>query len=298
MRQEKLASKRVDVISTHCKVYPNYSVIYNQWESRKAGVLRPDSNRRKGDISTDSMRRIKQYVTLLFASSIKKKVYSKKEQKTFSFKLNFITLTLPSTQKHSDNYILLNCLQPFIRTLKRKYHLSQYLWKAERQKNGNIHFHITTNIFIHHKHIRRHWNYLMLRHGYIDTTANPDPNSTDIHAVKNTNNLASYIAKYISKASKDTQPINCKLWDCSNELKQFNFTLHYIDWDAKSNQQWREIANVSEKKSFDYCTLLIHKHQLQDTKSQVGKEYKLRLSQLTARSNQKQLYEVESFSSN
>jgi hypothetical protein len=51
-----------------------------------------------------------------------------------------------------------------------KYHHSlwAYVWKAESQDNGNIHFHIVTNIFIDHKIIREAWNRIIEKFGYIE----------------------------------------------------------------------------------------------------------------------------------
>ena len=45
--------------------------------------------------------------------------------------------------------------------------MTDYVWKAELQKNQNIHFHLTTNIFIHHATIRTLWNNCINRLGYI-----------------------------------------------------------------------------------------------------------------------------------
>ena len=68
--------------------------------------------------------------------------------RNFKFKLNLITLTLPSKQnEHSDNEIKHRALNNFFTQLRTKHNLVNYVWKAEKQKNGNIHFHIITDKF-------------------------------------------------------------------------------------------------------------------------------------------------------
>ena len=59
--------------------------------------------------------------------------------------MKFITLTLSDVQAHTDDSIKEHMLQPFLYWLQRYYNCS-YVWKAETQINGNIHFHITNVI--------------------------------------------------------------------------------------------------------------------------------------------------------
>ncbi len=206
-----------------------------------------------------------------------------------------MTLTLPSTQKHSDRYVLEKCLQPFIRTMRRKYRMHHYLWRAERQKNGNLHFHICLNQFIHHRQVRKHWNRLMRKHGYIDTAINADPPSTEIKSVKKEINLAAYIAKYIAKSSEDSQPITCKLWDCNEELKLFRFELVDIGHNTRTDEAIREICSHSRTVSMDFATLLIHDTPLHEQATNIGRDYREALARLQSNSGQELKYIVETF---
>ena len=63
----------------------------------------------------------------------------------------FVTLTLPSVQRHEDNVIKQQILKPFIEELKERYGVKYYFWKAEIQENGNIHFHLIIDHYIHYK---------------------------------------------------------------------------------------------------------------------------------------------------
>jgi hypothetical protein len=61
--------------------------------------------------------------------------------------IKMITLTLPVTQKYigSDKEIKRDALTQLLQWIKSEYVNSIYLWRAETQANGNIHFHILTN---------------------------------------------------------------------------------------------------------------------------------------------------------
>lgn len=178
-----------------------------------------------------------------------------KEKQHFTFRVNFITLTLSASQEHSDKEIKQKLLQPFIRILRNRHGVRNYIWKAEAQDNDRIHFHITCDQFIHYDTIRQTWNTLQETLGYITRSGLPDPNSTDIHSVKNIKNLAGYMANYLGKkdlhkrVNKEFIKKHCdqwksekittvdlpedyfqqfkrkiegKLWDCNEELKKIN----------------------------------------------------------------------------
>jgi len=86
--------------------------------------------------------------------------------------VTFVTLTLPSKQIHHDNVIKNECLDPFLEWMranetKKGWNVKAYLWRAEAQKEGNIHFHLICDRWIDHKAIRRKWNQLVERLGYI-----------------------------------------------------------------------------------------------------------------------------------
>jgi hypothetical protein len=153
----------------------------------------------------------------------------------------FVTLTLPSKQIHTDKELHQKALNRYITQLKRSYQVEQYLWRAERQQNGNIHYHIIIDKYVHYKAIRYQWNKIMQDLGYIDNyrkeqqehhkngfqlreglskywTAErqyeaykkgiecnwSDPNSTDIHKLSNIKNVSDYICKYATKCEETT----------------------------------------------------------------------------------------------
>lgn len=207
-----------DVI-TEWKITPNWVCRYTFIDGEIPENCRPTQNKVKGELSLKAIRRIKAAVNWLVYLSKEKRIYMKQENKHFKFKINFITLTLSSPQQHSDRVIKAKLLQPFIRILRSKYKVTNYVWKAETQRNGNIHFHITCDVFIHYKEIRDTWNTIQETLGYVTRSNIVDPNSTDIHSVLKVTNLAAYLSKYIAKNDPTRRKIEGKIWDCNKELK-------------------------------------------------------------------------------
>lgn len=88
----------------------------------------------------------------------------------------FVTVTLPSNQVHSDLQIKKYILDPFLSWLKvtnqdvfktgvnkgklKGFGVETYFWRAETQKNGNVHFHIICDRYIPWERIRQKWNAL------------------------------------------------------------------------------------------------------------------------------------------
>ena len=174
--------------------------------------------------SEGARRRLKRAFNLLLAISPEQRFYDILQDKTVKFRINFITLTLSAKQNnYSDYTIKQQLLNHFLTDLRRKKGLTSYIWKAEPQKNNNIHFHITTNQYFNYQFIRDTWNNTQKKLGFINLFNEKhhhiNPNSTDIHSVQNIKNSGAYIAKYISKINEDSRRINGKIWDCSTNLK-------------------------------------------------------------------------------
>lgn len=161
------------------------------------------SNTTDGTISNNAKNRIETVVSWLVALAKNKQIDDFKTGKKFYFKINFITLTLPAEQQHSDKQLLKECFQPWIDLMRKKHGLRNYVWKAETQVNGNIHWHITTDCYIHYEEVQRTWNMQLSKLGYIerfhDKHKHYNPHSTEIKAVRNVKKLANYMAKYMSK---------------------------------------------------------------------------------------------------
>ena len=203
-------------------IRPNRLYVYDRFTGTKESsrIHRPISNLSKGVVSDKAAVRITNYCNLLYHASPIKRVYSKATKKSYTFRINFITLTLPSKQIHDDKDIYRYCFKPFIRSITNNDNSFLYVWKAEVQANGNLHFHLSTSSFIHYNFIRMLWNNCVDKLGYVERAVVANPNSTDVHAVRNDKDFAIYMAKYLSKNDDTRRPVTIKTWDCSSWLKK------------------------------------------------------------------------------
>lgn len=191
----------------------------------------PERNRPDGLISQKAQGRINNAIDWLLAQSTTKRVYDKKTKKHFNFRVNFLTLTLSALQIHDDNLIKKKLLNTMLVHLRQKWGVKYYLWRAEAQANGNIHFHIACDKYIPWWQLRHYWNKVQNNLGYIDRFeqlhGHRDPNSTDIHSVKSIRNLGGYLAKEVAKNSKGIMYTalklkNKKLVPCYNPSEQIS----------------------------------------------------------------------------
>lgn len=218
---------------------------YDKFMGRKksSNYFRPTRNKSDGVVSLKAAKRIAKYVELLYAAAKKKKIYSKKTGKSHFYKLGFLTLTLPSKQIHTDNEIHAECFKPFVKKIKRIHSEFLYLYKAETQANGNIHYHLTTNCFLHYDHVNRLWNHYINRLGYVDRYGKENPPSTEIRAVKNEKDLAIYLSKYLAKNDDKRRNVTIKTWDCSSPLKKCK-TSSIMDFNHVEEMQQIPYSNL------------------------------------------------------
>ncbi|MCK5603123.1 hypothetical protein KAR91_14665 [Candidatus Pacearchaeota archaeon] len=175
-------------------------------------------------MNNKSRSKLRFAINLLLAQAKTKQVQNPATGKFYKFKINFITLTLSAPQKTvSDRIVKSKILEPWLKNMRNVQGLRSYVWRAERQKNGNIHFHITSDTFIQYNAIRDAWNLHLGKFHFITDFQEKNksifPNSTDVHSVRNVKDLASYLVKYMVKDEKGLDSIQGKVWDCSKNLK-------------------------------------------------------------------------------
>jgi len=157
--------------------------------------------------------------------------------------LVLLTLTLSAPQKDSDVDIKRKLLNNFIIELIRESPRIKYLWKAEAQDNGNIHFHLIVDKFVNKNWYQSNWNRIQRNYGYHPDQTIDEFNcglpSTRIESLKNKNNGIAYVAKYISK-NECKRPITGRLWGCSDSLRE----LKPIEYRVNKNDVL-EIVKIS-----------------------------------------------------
>ena len=218
-----------------------------------------------GSVSNTAKKKITRAIDYLLLFANDKKITMVSTGRKFNFKIAFITLTLPSKQIHDDNEIKRKCLNSFLIELQKYENVRNYVWRAEKQKNGNIHFHIIIDKFVHWNTIRNRWNRIINKLGYVDQyrenmkefykngfvvrnelikawseakqknaykknleTGFANPNSTDIHSIKKIHNIQRYFVKYMTK-NDDSEPSQ---------------TIHQNDYKAQKGRIWGSSANL------------------------------------------------------
>jgi hypothetical protein len=148
----------------HATVYPNSLHIFQrEIEGRSSGqssftyLAYFEDNNTEGAISRRAAKRIEKAVVWLLYYSKQKTIIDVELQKKFRFRINFITLTLPAPQQHTDDEVKKVCLNNFLNICRKTFGLVNYIWKAEPQLNGNIHFHLVTDKYIRYDKIQTAW---------------------------------------------------------------------------------------------------------------------------------------------
>lgn len=135
---------------------------------KKEGTLPENLQKAKStlDLSANSVRELRNSVNSLVFLSPGRTVFSPNKKPIYNFRASFVTLTLPSKQKHTDVEIK-KCLDLFLQDLRRLYKVQNYVWRSELQKNGNIHFHLVFDKYIYHRIIRNYWLKALRNTGYV-----------------------------------------------------------------------------------------------------------------------------------
>jgi signal recognition particle subunit SEC65 len=239
-------------------VYPHFERLPGKQfcSEEKRHDITKEASKVKGVLSPNARKRMRRALNLLVAQALEKELFDEVSGRTFTFKVNFITLELPAPQGDvTDDQLKRKCLNEWLLYAKRRYGLKSYVWKAETQENGNLHFHITTDCYIHWGDVRKSWNYSLRHFGFVEQyqakmkewhkggfqvrtdllkswnltsqkeayeygqkTDWKNPNCTDVHAVNKIDDLAGYMIKYMSKKEDGRRQVEGKIWGCSTNL--------------------------------------------------------------------------------
>lgn len=212
------------------------------------------------EISAAAQKTLQDKVTWLYhlARSRYTKTYSGKE--IFNFKINFLTLTLPSKQIHPTSQITSECFNQFLTEIRQRTNMTNYVWRLEFQGNGNVHYHIVTDTFIDYFFCLKVWNRIINKLGYVDAFASKmkslsmleywetygnsepskwdicnkrylqgratswqNPPSVDVKVCTSSKAIGLYISKYFSKKEKS----GCIKNDLDNEENSFGLRLWF-----------------------------------------------------------------------
>lgn len=214
--------------------YPNKIVLVKDILYKKSGKVDRaaimKSNRKtvyNGFMSNATERKVSRIITAWAESVNRENNYRSSNGLPKERMLVFVTLSLSDEQVHDDNWIKRNMLNKFIIEMNRKWNVKHYLWRAEKMKNGRIHFHIIIDKFVDYQQIQLLWNKIQSENGYTQTYENKfnktNPPSTHVRKASSSSELLEYIIKYVTKNKEIVEnnklKIKGRIWGCSDSLR-------------------------------------------------------------------------------
>ena len=241
-------------MSEICYSYTNSGIFPIRYIARKNYSEKSKENLNRGfktlGVSNSTMKKIKTASRVLSYASKLRKVRNSK-----GIYINhlciFITLTLPYQQTHPDSEITKIILGTFFDKCRKLGILENYVWRAEKQVNGNIHYHILTDSFVNYSMIYRIWLVALERLSYVsqykkkfssmsfseyrDLSHNKNldiikvsdkyakgvrtnwsqPPCVKTDYCDDVSQVSSYIAKYTAKVSASDNIVSGRVWSCS-----------------------------------------------------------------------------------
>lgn len=158
---------------------------------------------------------------------VKSKIIAFSRAKIGSLKMKFITITFPSGC--SDD-ICMQCLNTWLTKLRSITSSFEYLWVAERQANGTLHFHMFTKTFFNIRVINFHMavtidNVLRKNKEGAPAFTLENYNGIDVKVVDKISHIVKYVTKYVTKLKE----LNFnKSWACSRLVSRL-FTHVQLD---------------------------------------------------------------------
>jgi len=135
----------------------------------------------------------------------------------------FFTLTTTDDQEITDYTAKQEMLKKMIMQLRYNGMLDYYIWKAEPQKRGNIHFHIVGDKYIDKFELQKRWNKIQKEHGtsenYYKRFGSYMPPSTHIRTFDNEIGAHKYMMKYVTK-NDETRAISGQMWNSDRKMSK------------------------------------------------------------------------------
>jgi hypothetical protein len=181
---------------------------------RQKAMLQNRTKAYSGGLSQGSRKRLAKAVTIMTQAVEPRWITNPCTGKLQYHRFAFITLTVSCaeniTAREAYDKLFNHFLDWMTRTAAKKTPaLKTYIWKAELQKRGQIHYHITTPGFLHWQEIRDKWNSLQRDAGLLEDYAKKNghynPNSTDIHDTRKVAAADRYMIKELCKTISAVQ---------------------------------------------------------------------------------------------
>lgn len=181
-------------------------------------------------------------------------------------KLYFLTITFPPIVTDLKAYKYFN---QWLTVLRQKQWIRDYLWIAERQKNGTIHYHMAiskrvpiTNInramsVILANEVRKKqldWNLQAAkRYNGVDLSKNRKTGRVTNFAIKKgTKSLANYLTKYVTK-NNETFETYC--WHCSRVFSNLVIKVN-LTANEFNQSTYHQYTNIKKGFETEYCIFI------------------------------------------
>lgn len=149
----------------------------------------------------------------------------------------FYSVSFPAGAKEETIYKVWNS---WLTNLRKTYGLKDYLWVAEYQKNGTLHYHMLCNVFMPIKRVNRAMAIGLYHNELLNDTTIDKYNGVDVKRVTGSRcGLQSYLTKYISKS--ETHVYKRAPWRCSQSVSAL-FTSIRIDDDLTNFWLQKELS--------------------------------------------------------
>ena len=217
----------------------------------------------KGEMTGKSIKKVRENIyAWLYALEVGNNYHSKKGYHK-NVKPTVITLTLSSKQKHDDKWIKKELLELFLKWLINSKLVVNYFWRAESQKNGNIHFHILIDKYVDKIEIQNKWNSIQLKKGYLNEFFEKynhlNPPSTKIQLFTTDDKGIEYLIKYVTKEN-DYRKIEGLQVRFSNKLNQLKIpSVEIYAQDESKTYEYIKSKAVKEYETEKYKVLFFDK---------------------------------------
>lgn len=166
-------------------------------------------------------------------SKVKKKCYALSRLNKSKAFLAFYSISFPAKLSDQVCYKLFNI---WLTRCRKASGLNTYLWVAERQKNGTIHFHLLTNDFMAIKIVNGFMAKALKTEKKIGNDVLKEVNTevyngVDVKKVgNNRKSLIGYLIKYVAKNNIEFYRLP---WHCSRDVSVLNTSTNFNEPDDK-----------------------------------------------------------------
>ena len=258
---------------TNTGVYPIRYIARRNYNNKSAENL--NRGFRTLGVSAATMNKIKTACRVLSYASELRKVRNS-QGNYVNHLCMFITLTLPYEQTHEDKEITKYILGDFMDRCRKSNMFQNYVWRAEKQKNGNIHYHIITDSFCSYSMIYRLWKLSLDKLDYVKKYSEKfinmsytayrrlphnkslseqkvsekfakgvrenwkNPPCVKVDYTNDVSQVSAYIAKYTAKNEDLPNIVTGRVWSCSQSVSD---SVKVFKKDEQFNKFWYQVGS-------------------------------------------------------